>query len=298
MGIDRGIRDRPEHATMLFRRPQSGSIVFLSASLCPLIFWGDCASGSELTFSIFYLVPISLSAWYSSPLAGVSFSLVGAFLCGYAEFLEYKTYSHTWIGAWNGLVRLIFFLIVAYLVSRVRCEMNRIEGLARIDPLTGSKNRRFLFELLEQELEKLKRYGRPFSLLYFDLDNFKVVNDTLGHEVGDEVLKLVVATLEAALRRVDVLARLGGDEFVVLLPEADASQILLVAERLRAATQQAMLARNWPVTSSIGGITITQVTSVEAIIQAADAGMYAAKKSGKNSFCLGPLLSSEDARSA
>lgn len=74
-------------------------------------------------------------------------------------------------------MRLIFFLIVAYLVSRVRCEMNRIEGLARIDPLTGSKNRRFLFELLEQELEKLKRYGRPFSLLYFDLDNF---NDYSG----------------------------------------------------------------------------------------------------------------------
>ena len=269
---------------MLFRTPNAGSVVAVSVGLCPIVFWIDCSTGSELSMSIFYLFPIALAAWYVNRIMGIVLSLLAAMLCSYAEVLDHKTYSQPWYGMWDGLVRLSFFLIIASLIAKVRRELIRVQEQSRVDLLTGARNRRSLYEAAEQELEKVKRYHRPLSLLYVDLDNFKSVNDTLGHEAGDELLKTVVAAFEATLRRADLVARLGGDEFAVLMPETDEAQAGLVAERLRQATQAAMAARSWPVTTSIGAVTALESATIEELIQAADVVMYEAKKAGKNGF--------------
>ena len=92
---------------------------------------------------------------------------------------------------------------------------------SRSDPLTGVANSRVFLELLKREIARARRYKRPLTLAYLDLDNFKSVNDILGHAMGDKVLQTVVSTVNANIRVTDVVGRLGGDEFVLLLPETD-----------------------------------------------------------------------------
>jgi len=107
------------------------------------------------------------------------------------------------------------------------------ETLARTDPLTGALNRRGYTERCTVEFDRAVRNERPLSVLKVDLDHFKGINDTFGHDAGDEVLKRVVNTFEIAIREVDVVGRIGGEEFEILLPETDLQEALLVGERMR-----------------------------------------------------------------
>jgi GGDEF domain-containing protein len=117
----------------------------------------------------------------------------------------------------------------ALLELRFRLQQER--HLARIDSLTGAANRRAFYESLEGELSRLKRYARPFSVAYLDLDNLKRVNDDLGHEAGDAVLCAVSATIGKILRRTDTVGRLGGDEFAILFSEADSDTARAATDR-------------------------------------------------------------------
>ena len=134
-----------------------------------------------------------------------------------------------------------------------------------------------------QEIGRAQRTQRPITFCYIDLDNFKSVNDTHGHETGDELLRHVVGALSAHVRPTDLLARVGGDEFAILLPETDYDQAHAVLKRLVAELRAEMNSNNWPVTGSIGAITYTSVPgSVDAMVRRADDLMYDAKKHGKN----------------
>jgi diguanylate cyclase (GGDEF)-like protein len=120
-------------------------------------------------------------------------------------------------------------------------------------------------------------------LAYIDLDNFKTVNDTYGHLIGDSLLRLVADTIRNNIRTTDVLARLGGDEFVVLLPETDFEQSEIVINKVQTQLLDEMKKNNWPVTFSIGAVTfLTPPESVDEMIKKADNLMYSAKKNGKN----------------
>lgn len=162
-----------------------------------------------------------------------------------------------------------------------------LEKLALTDALTGLANRRALQEALESELARLRRHGRPASLLFLDLDHFKLVNDTHGHAVGDEVLAGFAHVLRRGCRGGDLAARMGGEEFAVLLPGTGRGPAALVAERVRRATEAHTLGRTVrvAVTVSVG------VASTEGLpephlaadlLRKADAALYRAKSEGRN----------------
>src|SRR5690606_1873985 len=133
------------------------------------------------------------------------------------------------------------------LTSRVLTEANRtlrlqaekLERISATDELTQQYNRRYLNQRLTEELRKSRGSDRPLSLILFDVDNFKSINDAFSHLVGDEVLRLVAATLRSTFRHSDVVARWGGEEFGVLLPETAKDGALVVAEKARAAVANA-----------------------------------------------------------
>jgi diguanylate cyclase (GGDEF)-like protein len=155
---------------------------------------------------------------------------------------------------------------------------------ARRDRLTRLWNARYFHEVLEQEMARCRRYGRPFGLLLLDLDGFKAVNDTAGHLAGDGVLQVVGRILRENCRATDVPARLGGDEFVVILPEATGEMVRLYATKLVGLIATAPFPPELPrVTASVGGVAFTAApASAKAALAAADQAMYAAKREGKN----------------
>lgn len=160
------------------------------------------------------------------------------------------------------------------------------EQLALTDPLTDLYNRRGLTQLAQREMEWVHRYGRPLSVLLLDLDHFKVLNDSHGHVVGDQVLAGVAQRLRSQLRGIDVISRYGGEEFVVLLPDCDAASARIVAERVRASIEAESFATDsgdLDTTVSIG-ITSTEGSpaDLEALVEHADQAMYAAKQAGRN----------------
>ncbi len=158
-------------------------------------------------------------------------------------------------------------------------------SLARSDHLTGLANRRAFEELLEMECKRSRRYKRPITLVYMDLDNFKRVNDGHGHQTGDEVLVAVAATLRSNLRATDCVARIGGDEFAILFPETDEDASRIVLRKLDAVLQELLTRTNWPIGFSFGvAIFPTPLDSLEAMLERADKLMYEAKNSGKGSM--------------
>lgn len=244
--------------------------------------WVDYITGTEVAFSIFYLAPIALTSWFGGRRIGTVFAVLGAFLWWGAEMIDHKVYSRPEIAFWNTGVRLGFFLIVNQLVDTVRRELARVRELSQRDPLTGAANRRFFGELAQMELARMTRNGRPLSLAYIDLDNFKGVNDTLGHETGDQVLTTVVHLIRENLRLQDVVARIGGDEFLILMPETGAVPVQTVINRLLEACRRSLEENQWPIGLSIGVATINQAVDLEELIRLADAQMYLAKESGKD----------------
>ena len=162
--------------------------------------------------------------------------------------------------------------------------------MAQTDVLTGLNNRRHFIQLSETELSRTARHGGPLSLLMLDIDRFKHVNDTHGHQVGDAVIQKLGAVCREQLRELDVIGRLGGEEFAVTMPNADNAQALLVAERLRQAIETASvpLTQGLPLrfTASIGVTTQSDTpTNLEALLDQADQALYRAKNSGRNQVC-------------
>lgn len=182
------------------------------------------------------------------------------------------------------------FALLAWLIAGAveRTEAERTELLrfhAERDPLTGLFNRRRLDQELARWTAETERHATPCTLLLCDLDNLKLVNDTLGHQAGDEIIKAVAETIGSRLRETDVLARIGGDEFAVLLPHTDVTQAGTVAESLRCAVSEltALVGpRAVRTTLSIGVAGLEQGRSVRQSTTAADTALYDAKRHGRN----------------
>lgn len=161
----------------------------------------------------------------------------------------------------------------------------RLQTLALTDVLTGLHNRRYGMERLEQELALANRAGRPLCCMILDIDYFKQVNDTLGHQSGDEALKFVASSLQGATRKQDVVCRVGGEEFMVICPDSDAKSGFTYAERLRqqvASEPMKIAGRTLHLTVSIGVTDSTGLASMEEMLHQADTRLYAAKLAGRN----------------
>jgi diguanylate cyclase (GGDEF)-like protein len=198
-----------------------------------------------------------------------------------------ETAADPWFGLAISLLMAVGVWGIRRLFIDMREQQARLDELARTDALTGLPNRREVLERIAAELERAARTDQPTSLLMFDIDRFKRVNDTYGHAAGDCVLRAVAAIARASLRRIDVCGRVGGEEFLVLLPEAGAEDACAAAERLRAAIASGAtdcVDKTLRITVSVGVVTRApgETTSLDALVQAADLALYAAKDAGRD----------------
>ena len=245
--------------------------------------WMDFVTGPELTPLVFYLVPVVLVAWYAGRWPGAIVACAGGLAWMLADAVTHGEYSHWSIPYWNVVLRLAALVLVSEAVARLRLAHARERELARQDAVTGGPNARAFYEVAGGEITRARRYIHPFSVAYLDLDDFKLVNDRLGHLAGDAVLRSVARALSGVVRSSDVVARLGGDEFVVLLPEASAAPARLATEKLRGALAEVVPAHGWRMTASIGVATfLVPPESVDELLAAVDRLMYRAKQAGKN----------------
>ena len=182
----------------------------------------------------------------------------------------------------NGEMRNLFEAISGH--------YQELEYLARFDPVTGAANRRYFAEMVEAEMTRSSRYGKPLSILMMDIDYFKEVNDAYGHQAGDIVLQALHKTCKIVLREVDTVGRWGGDEFAILLPETPPVIAAQVAERLRGAIESTVvpLEMRSPLHFSVSigcASCITKDDNMDTILNLADKALYDAKRTGRNRIC-------------
>lgn len=258
-------------------------VVLVGILLLVLIGVLDHTTGYELSLSVFYLIPIALVSRRAGVEAGAFMSVMGAVTWLIADLASGHPYSHQLILPWNTVVRLAFFLIVSISLAHTRSLIESLKESTQTDVLTGIANWRGFRERAQLEMERSARYNRPLSIAYLDLDNFKEINDTLGHSAGDELLVKVAKVLKLNARNTDVVARLGGDEFAILLPETRPKLARRVIARFQIALARELKQTDGIVTASIGIVTFVSVPrTVDEMIRKADRLMYRAKRSGKN----------------
>jgi diguanylate cyclase (GGDEF)-like protein len=200
-----------------------------------------------------------------------------------------------------GLGSFALLLLVGILfgrpILRTLGDFRTVASQAATDDMTGLANRRSLEEELVLEWRRAERIGSPLALVLADIDDFKAINDTWGHQAGDHVLRRVGQVFASGVRQVDFAARYGGEEFAVLVPETDLAGAIQLAERLRVALQEAVIelpsGHAISVTSSFGVAVKEGLKRPEQIVAAADENLYEAKRFGKNRVSPAPVVDAE-----
>ena len=172
-------------------------------------------------------------------------------------------------------------------ITALKEAEEKLQRLSTTDPLTGAYNRRMFMDMLSREMTRSGRYGEPFSLLMFDIDHFKRVNDTYGHDVGDRVLVEVVDLSMELIRQSDILARWGGEEFMVLLPQTNPDMALALGERLRQRISEYRFTGAGRLTVSVGVAHQQQFDTIDSLLKRVDTAMYRAKDTGRNRVVTG-----------
>jgi len=239
------------------------------------------ATDAELAFASLALLPVLVIAWIAGKRDGLVMAFLAAGMWAVGDFASDRQFSAPWIPWANVVTRFSTYTPVALLAAQVRLQFEAEYERATHDPLPGLKNRRVFLEIGAEEVDRSKRYSHSIAVIFLDLDVFKKLNDSRGHDAGDAALCRAAEALLGALRTSDRVARLGGDEFAVLLPETgyDAA---VEAGRKASAAMNAALAQFQPVTASVGVAWFAEVDrSFPDMVKAADELMYEVKKSGK-----------------
>jgi diguanylate cyclase (GGDEF)-like protein len=264
-----------------FQLSRTSAIGLACASLAAVA-WIDFATGEDVRILALYFVPLLVAGWHLSRPEIIVFTILATAVWVsvlYSIGIRFNGVQHWFI---NALATGVGFLTVALLVGFLRGALDREHALSRTDPLTGLPNRRDLTDRVASELALCKRAGRAATLASIDLNDFKVVNDTLGHQGGDEVLRLFAGLLNKSIRSSDSAARIGGDEFVIFMPETGNDQAVQLVGRIRSAAEALPAFRSSGVTLSIGTYSEDPVASdLNAMLVAADAQMYDAKRLSK-----------------
>jgi diguanylate cyclase (GGDEF)-like protein len=240
-------------------------------------------TGPEWALSAFYLFPIILATWRAGMGAGILISFTSAISWLVADLMMVNVFSNPIIPLLNETFRLLVFMVVTFIIFKLRTALEKQKDLAGTDPLTSVANRRAFYDLANLELNKARRYHIPISFLYLDIDNFKYINDSFGHPVGDKLLRSVANTIRINIRAIDLIMRFGGDEFGVLLAQTSAESATQVVDKLKNKLLDLVRDNGWPVTFSIGvAAYMNPPASIDEMIDAADAQLCLAKNNGKN----------------
>jgi diguanylate cyclase (GGDEF)-like protein len=233
---------------------------------------------------IFYLPIITLICWLVNVRAAVALSLVCSVLWLVDDLLIGGRPLPGWSHYWISVVHFTFFVVVASVLWRLREAYERAQAASTVDALTGLANSRAFLTRCQRQSEECGETGQPLSVAMLDCDNFKSVNDQLGHLAGDHLLQVAAQSMQAAVRPEDLVARLGGDEFALLMPCTTQAQAEAIVECLRVEVDDSLLNRGWPVTLSAGVVTFARPPeSVDVLIREADRLMYETKRSRKGS---------------
>ena len=264
--------------------PPLGSTASILVGLCAVGAIGtvDFMTGTDFGMSAFYAVPIFLAGRRIGLFGGVVVAIASLLAWVAAEWWAPAVRPRVSVAAWNAVVRVVFFgVVVALAFTKQRLAFEHRAALT--DALTGIGNRRAFDDMFGREIARASRSGRPLTLAYIDCDNFKAINDTLGHPTGNDLLCRAAKVLASVIRPVDRAFRLGGDEFGVLLIEAEPGHVVEILRRLQGGLRSAMEAHGWPVTFSIGAATaIGSAALGSGMLREADRLMYAAKHQGKD----------------
>ncbi len=249
-----------------------------------LICFVEYSLNERINFSLMYLVPISLIVLLVGKIEGLVLSVISSLGFVFVDYLlnGWSNINYTTI---NASLRFGIFVCFVILISSLKESRDKETLLARKDSLTGVSNGRGFYEDAEYHLSKANRENGVLTLLYLDIDNFKTVNDTLGHNEGDRLLKHVASTIENSVRSIDTVTRLGGDEFAVLFPGIDGDIAKKTISRIKEILDEQIFLHHWPITFSIGVVTFLELpSSVDEMIKVADERMYSVKYSGKNNI--------------
>ena len=182
----------------------------------------------------------------------------------------------------NGQMRFLTYEEQEGLITALSALLSAEKELSRKDDTTGALNKRAFREVLGYEIKRTRRQHRPLTVVYMDLDGFKKVNDEIGHDAGDYVLKIVAWTMQSTIREADAVSRFGGDEFVLLLPETGQTARLVI-DKIRQALTDVMKVYKWDVTFSMGAVTFKNPPATpDYMINTAEKAMRSVKMAGKN----------------
>ncbi len=231
----------------------------------------------------FFLLPIVVVSWYGSKKAGVLLAFFSTVTVVVSRQLINAVGLSMEPIIYDGVSHIVAYTILAILITNFR-SVHRVEVVAAdTDSLTNLLNPRGFYAELANELLRSIRYNRIFSLAYIDIDNFKSINDSLGHSVGDALLKDVANCLKSSLRATDTIARLGGDEYACLLPETEAEAAKKIFLKVRQVLTNSMQSHDWPVSFSAGMVTFEALPGdIKEAIAIADDLMYSVKKNKKD----------------
>ncbi len=257
--------------------------IVASITLVLAIAVADYGAGPNVHLAVVYLVPVFMATWNAGRAWGIGIAVASALLSSGGDVLDARARDTLIVPVVMLVLGTAMFLAFVLVLTELRRALEREKTLAREDFLTGTANRRHFLEMAEAEISRATRYRRPLTVAYVDLDNFKDVNDRLGHDVGDEVLRTVADAMKDRLRITDVIGRLGGDEFAVCLPETSAEAATTVLEDVRRQVTERLPERCREVTVSIGAVTFASPPDhVEELLRLADDALYEAKREGKN----------------
>jgi diguanylate cyclase (GGDEF)-like protein len=255
----------------------------------------DQLNGYEMSFSIFYILPISIGSWYAERKSGFILCYFSAVISLVVDYTSRHMYSDQSILYWNALIRACYFVLISHLTSTVKYNYAIEKELARIDSLTGVMNLRAFKEISDALFKVASRSKCAISICYIDVDDFKVLNDTYGHDEGDRALCTIANTLKNYVRKSDSIGRLGGDEFAILLYDTNMAGAKMFTDRILKQLNVETKYYKSPIGFSIGVsfFSVTPSSSHEAI-KFADTLMYRAKKSGGNQIVYGDFAQSDE----
>jgi len=241
-------------------------------------------SGSHPAFFILLLLPTLMATLRLGLVPGLAIAIFGAGLMLWSDLRMASTASPLML-IFNAGLRLSVFVLITWGAWKIVDLSRMLHALSHTDSLTQLGNHRAFMSRGEEEIQRARRGALPLTVLFIDLDNFKSVNDTYGHDAGDALLKKVAKVLGARLRHSDFAARLGGDEFGVILYATEGSGAHVVAEQIHGDLRASFKISGHPVSASIGAVTFREAPErFDEALKQADALMYEVKRSSKDAI--------------
>ena len=266
------------------RRVRPAVVVFVSLATTFLVAIGDIVTGTEIAFSAFYLLPVVLAASGAGARIGLQVAVITA-LTWFAAELAVQPGVPVLVHLWNLGVRFAVVALVLGLLNTLAASAIHERQLSRLDTLSGLANSRAFFEIADHERRNMARTSEPLTIAYIDIDNFKSINDSLGHSVGDAVIRATARTITESLRESDLIGRLGGDQFAVLLPRTSVDGAEAALAKMHDALNLEASHNGWAIGYSVGSVTFNQAPrSVDDMVRQSDELMYEVKRSGKNAI--------------